>query len=120
MPKVIQTSDAETPEELPVFKPFSWGMVRQLSVLQMRYQAAVNDESANVDDRIARMEALMDQIQGLLGSRIISLPRSWLVDDAPEDLDFSDPTALNWLNSEYFEQLVGFVAGQRAAKNAKN
>lgn len=119
MVKQIPTSDLPD-EEGPILKPLSWGATRKMAHAQMKYQAASENKDLPLEERLEQMDKFMDEIQATIGSCVVSIPRSWLVDDAPEELDWKDPRSLDWLESSRFEELISLVSGQRAARNAKN
>ncbi|RMG08970.1 MAG: hypothetical protein D6735_01160 [Acidobacteria bacterium] len=114
--RVLEASDR------PVITAVSWGDVRRLSRLQMLYQYHLKEASREGGslESLDLADEVMNKIQAEISKRIVYMPRDWLVEEAPEELDFrNDPNAIEWVRADKFEKLVALVAGQEAASEAK-
>lgn len=68
---------------------------------------------------IRELQAIGDEQAGLIAQVLESVPQDWLSDDAPDDLDWSDPESQGWLLEERFGDLVQMLNTERQA-NSKN
>lgn len=109
-------------------RKISWGVARRFSLLQSRMaaaqqaltRAADSEDGEALERAMERVDQAMADIQAMIASLVIELPRSWLVDDAPEDLDWSLPSTLDWLEASRFNDLLALVAGVPQVDAAKN
>jgi len=102
-------------EEQPVFnfERFSWKDAKNISRIQAeaRRASALLADTESIKDKDtfeaawADQEAVFDKLQAYICRVLVSVPRSWVVEDAPEDLNWSDPTSLDWLRSPSFSKL---------------
>ena len=96
------------------FSRWSWGQQKDASRLLMQalhVQALLNKPSilGNRED----FDRVMEQLDAItlanernLCSVLVSVPRGWLVDSAPEEIDWSDPESLNWVVGPRFNDLM--------------
>ena len=49
----------------------------------------------------------------LLTKVIVSVSRQWLLEDAPKDLDWSDPDSIEWVREDRYGELIKEVMMQR-------
>lgn len=76
-----------------------------LQIEQNAAELALDDEA--YDDMTLEMyEYLADNL-------VISVPSGWLAEDAPDDLDWSDPESYDWLATGKYEELVNSLNGQK-------
>lgn len=109
-------------------RKISWGNARRFSLLQSKMaaaqqalqRAAEGEDAEALDRAMTRVGEAMDAIQAVVASVVIELPREWLVEDAPEDLAWSDPKSLDWLEASRFNDLMALVAGVPQTEAAKN
>lgn len=109
-------------------RKISWGVARRFSLLQSRMaaaqqaltRAADSEDGEALERAMERVDQAMADIQAMIASLVIELPRSWLVDDAPEDPDWSLPSTLDWLEASRFNDLLALVAGVPQVDAAKN
>ena len=72
---------------------------------------------------VAKAEALgrLDEIEArreaLLSEVLVSVPRDWLVEDAPEGLDWRKAESLDWLLDVQFQPLIEAMAEARNSPN---
>lgn len=71
-------------------------------------------------------EAAVDQISimqntqtKLIAQVLVSVPREWLLVNAPEDLDWSKEASLDYIQSDRYEELLNLVQSGEARKLAK-
>mgnify|MGYP000851861100 FL=1 len=95
------------PAEKPVLKRVSWRVVKQIGALDYERQAAKTG---------AEFLAVWEKIQTVLAEVIVSVPRSWLMDDAPASLNFADPSAFDYLTREAMVELISLVSGGEEKK----
>lgn len=67
-------------------------------------------------DRIFELE---DERDALLCEVLEYVPESWLVDGAPDGLDWHDVESLDWVQADKFDELLQSVGSARQA-SAKN
>ena len=93
----------------------SWKDSKALSVQQMRLA------KAQAERDIDGIEAGYANLEKSLSLVVVSVPRDWLVDGAPEDIDWSDPASFNWLRSTGMRDLVkAFGEAQTPAEASGN
>lgn len=63
-----------------------------------------------LDEVEARREALLSEV-------LVSVPRDWLVEDAPEGLDWRKAESLDWLLDVQFQPLIEAMAEARNSPN---
>lgn len=93
--------------EKPILKRVSWRVVKQIGALDYERQAAKT---------AAEFLAVWEKIQTILAEVIVSVPRSWLMDDAPPSLNFADPSAFDYLTREAMIELINLVSGAEEKK----
>lgn len=86
------------------FSNLTWGESKRLTLLGQRAR-----EGATAAD----METLFAEMQAMLAKVVLSVPRSWLVKDAPEQLDWTDPASFDWLRADRMQQLQEMLADAR-------
>jgi hypothetical protein len=62
---------------------------------------------ANTPELIGRRDRLLCQV-------LVNVPRKWVHEDAPNDLDWNDPESLDWILEEKFPEVINAVANRRA------
>lgn len=94
----------------------SWKAAKEMQRLNRRIQ-----ESYVAQDEEALFAAMTD-FQALAAPRIKYIPPEAKAEDAPPDLDWSTPEALEYLDHRAMQELVDYFAGLRtlAVENAKN
>lgn len=110
------------------YRPVSWGTARKLGVTQARVALAqklmtIAQDDADMealDDAIALFERHMSEMGQLIAQHIIELPREWLVDGAPDNLNFSEPGDLDWVKSDHMQDIISYMAGVPQTDAAKN
>ncbi len=100
----------EENEEVPVFDRtrISHRDSKRGAVLQARLRAANDDPD--------EIEACLDEMDAFFAKFLVSVPRSWLVPDAPQALDWSDPDSLNWLQGDRWNDLASHANPQVGEK----
>lgn len=98
-------------DEQPVFdlSNLSWRESKSLAVLQLRMQEAQTADA---------MEKAFGQIDAFLARVLVSVPRAWLVKDAPADLDWSDAESLNWIQGKKVGALMKALGAAREPEDA--
>ena len=82
---------------------------KRVSVLQARLKAAQNSGDPQ------ELEACLNGTDAFLSKFLVSVPRSWLVPDAPDNLDWNDPESLNYLQADRYNDLAA-AANPEAGK----
>lgn len=87
----------------------SYGDTRTLQKLQIRAghldkQIAAAGPDDDIDALLDKQDALMAQVERILTRAIVSVPRDWLVDDAPDDIDWQ-ADGLKWVRADKFGSL---------------
>lgn len=82
----------------------SWKDSKALSLQQIKVARAQSDRDA------AGLEAGYAGIESFLAKVVVSVPRDWLVADAPEEIDWSDPASFDWLRGSHMKKLMLAVA----------
>jgi hypothetical protein len=115
---VLDMSPAKVHEDRPVVdtKNVSWGDSKKIQLLQMKSNKAVA-----AGDEEQAME-LLEEMQALLPRFVQFVPRSWLVEDAPSDLKWSNAESFDYLQSSRFYDLLACIGekNQEVVDNAKN
>lgn len=93
----------------------SWKDAKSLSTQQMRLaQAQEARDIGGIETGYASLEQSLSRV-------VVSVPRDWLVDDAPVDIDWSDPASFNWLRGSRMTDLVkAFGEAQSPAEASGN
>jgi hypothetical protein len=81
----------------------SWRDSKRASKLFYRMETL---DIQDPDEWEEEYDSLWDQIQEHLSKVIVSIPQEWLVSDAPEDLDWSDGTSIDWIRSDKISDLI--------------
>lgn len=110
-------------EETPILRELSWKEVREytlvirhLAILEMKRDAAVSELDANKLDEIeVELNEWVDKQRAITVRCIKYLPKSWLVDDAPEKLDWNDPKSLEYLKTSKIRTLNNLIQGIKVA-----
>ena len=95
------------------FTRFSWRDAKSISRLQARATrvSALLDSTETMlnrdafDEAMAAQDEVFDELQAYIARVLVSVPASWLVPDAPDDLEWSDPDSLDWLRGNAFSEL---------------
>lgn len=95
-------------EALPVLKRLSWGSAKKFTAFQWRIRTLDGDPDA--------LLALWMEIQAEMAKVVVSVPRSWVVEDAPEQLDWSKAESFEWVDSDRMTALLALAAGDREKK----
>jgi ABC-type Na+ transport system ATPase subunit NatA len=73
------------------------------------------------DAALATIKAAPAKQKELIAQVLVDVPRSWLLDDAPADIDWSDPDNLKYVSYDgYNKLLIIWIQGGGARRNAKN
>ena len=90
---------AVNPSETPIFDMdnLSFGDVKRMYGIQDRIVAAKGE--AELNQAFGEAQALMAQV-------VISVPRSWVVKSAPENIDWSKPESFDFLKALKFNALT--------------
>lgn len=103
--------------DIPVFNTGeqSYGSMRRLVTMQaaaMRIQAqmrqlARDPESVDYRDIPSpeEMDQVYDSLDAHLSEVLVSVPPDWLVEGAPEDLDWSEPESLRYVRADKIQAL---------------
>lgn len=91
-----------SPNGTPVFdrSRISHRESKQVTVLQVRVQAAQRDLDADM------VERCLEEIDAFFAKILVSVPHDYLLDGAPENLDWSDPSSLNWIRADKYDDLL--------------
>ena len=97
------------------FSRVSWGMAKRNVTAQSLIKRASETNDA---DLLARG---FEQMQEYLAAVVVSVPRSWLIEDAPADINWRDPASFDLLlNVRMAELLRALNDAQTPAAQAKN
>lgn len=100
------------------FTRFSWRDAKAITRLQARAarvaalletKEALLDRAA-FDSALDEQDAIFEELQGYITRVLVSVPADWLVPNAPDALDWTDPTSLDWLRGSAFGQLQTMMA----------
>ncbi len=110
--------------EEPIFDYSKWSYKAQKEVdtLRLWFQQAgkkVDEADPGLTDKefgklVDKYEDYRQQIEFSMSRHIVSVPRDWLMGNAPEKLDWSKPDTLGWLRSDRSLML------QKAAADARS
>lgn len=98
------------------------GMIATREVPEAADMADMTDEQKAearkfIEDTYATLDRIMEERDKLIAQVLVDVPRGWLVDDAPDDLDWSDPENLDWLRQDRYADVLKAVNEGRSAKN---
>jgi hypothetical protein len=79
-------------------------------------QKFYDDKEAAVD----QVKAMGDVQTKLMVQVLADVPREWLLGNAPDVIDWSDVASLDYIQSDYYEELLDVIRSGGARKNAKN
>ena len=66
------------------------------------------------ENGLDEFEEIQAEIEKTISKWLVSVPRDWLVVEAPETLDWSDPQSLDWVRADKFSELSQAAAEARA------
>ena len=95
------------------FPVMSWGDSKQFAVLQARLRR-LNDPDTGPDETAETFDAL----SRLLARFVVSVPQSWLMDNAPKKLDWSDPASFDWLRTDRMADLQAAMQEARTPEES--
>lgn len=107
------SDNGQTPDK-PVFdySTYSRGDQKRLTTMQLRIQRLSEQVSnaGQMDDdefeaKLSELNDLLADMENLVAQRIVSLPRNWLVPDAPEVINWQEPGALDWIRADRLMEL---------------
>lgn len=107
----------ETGNEQPVFdfSRISWKQAKDAARAQALMQRGTRDAD------VETLEQGYETLQSYLARAVVSVPRTWLVDDAPGNLDWGDPASFDWVRSSMMGELIRQMGeAQAPAAQAKN
>jgi hypothetical protein len=118
-----RTHDNGASEPTPVFDYSNYSrreqkvIARRQIILQRmserldRYDEWEDDEhfTAGLDE----FERLQDEALESVLKYVVSIPREWLVPDAPPDLDWKKAESLDWLQTLHIQDLLNAAAAAR-------
>jgi hypothetical protein len=90
----------------------SWKDSKALSVQQMKLARAQDERD------VAGVEAGFNGLETFLAKVVVDVPRDWLVADAPEVIDWSDPASFDWLRGGRMKDLMKAVADAQSPGEA--
>lgn len=111
------SGDLPSGEDQPTFdvSRLSWRDTK------LGYRAQVMIGKAHAEGDVALMDEALAGMEHLLARAVLTVPRAWLVEDAPEVIDWRDPAAFDWLQGNRFSDLLTAMntatTPQGAAKN---
>lgn len=86
-----------------------------------------NGDAAAIEAYFAAQEAAFTVIEetgdiqaNLLAQVLDSVPRSWLLESAPEEIDWHDPQSLNYIQSHRYMELLEMLQNGEARRSSKN
>lgn len=71
------------------------------------------------DAAVGQVSTMQRTQTKLMAQVLVSVPREWLLPDAPEDLSWSDETALEYVQADYYEELLAMIMNGEARRSAK-
>lgn len=87
----------------------------------------VNGDAAAIEAYFAAQDAAFSVIEetgdiqaNLLAQVLDSVPRGWLLESAPEEIDWHDPASLNYIQSHRYMELLEMLQNGEARRNSKN
>lgn len=96
----------------------------QLTMQRVLPEGASYEEVYQQGERaIAAMEELQqigDDQAGLLAQVLVYVPRGWLLEDAPEEIDWSDVASLDWIRLDKYSEIFDLLRSRNARSSAKN
>lgn len=124
---IVRLEDLNTvapdPAKVPIFdmRFLSWKHIKEINLLEARVftRASVTGEGAEAAAQ--EQNASFEALQGYISKVLVSVPLSWLVPDAPPDLDWRDPASFDWLQAGKFPAIAqAFKAAQGTENAGKN
>ncbi|MCZ2097239.1 MAG: hypothetical protein LC121_13465 [Anaerolineae bacterium] len=90
--------------------------------LRLRRVMAQLADSSGLDDdafdaKMDELDRLVEDAERAIALILVSVPRAWLVDNAPESLDWSDVASLAWVRSDKMDVLREAAVEARAPEN---
>ncbi len=106
----------DTEQPIIDFDELSWGDTKALVAAAVQFQTLGETE---ID--ATKAADIFTALESLIAPLIISIPRTWLVKRAPEQIDYCNG-GLNWLKRGRFMELANYVTtnAQKADEEAKN
>ena len=94
------------------FSRRSWKDAKDVTLREMRRRDAA------LKNDVALMEQVFDEQQAALAKVLVSVPRDWLVPDAPEKLDWRDPASLDWVQEMRMDDIYTAMNEARDPKSS--
>lgn len=82
------------------FSNLSWKESKEMDFARTKIRRG--EEEADVDV----MEQGFNEMQIFLAKIVVSVPRAWLVDSAPDEIDWSDPDSFDWMRGTRMSDLM--------------
>ena len=99
------------------FEELSWGDSLKLTEAQMIISEIKDVKKVQPEDMRNIYNAFI-QITDYLAKITVTVPRKWLVKDAPDTLDFSEPASFGYLKQKYVAAMMeAFGKAQETEKN---
>lgn len=91
------------------FPVSSWGDSKRFAVLQARLR-----QLGRGDLTAEETEAVFNDLDRMLARFVTYVPRAWLVEGAPENLDWSDPASFEYMLTARMVDLQAALAEARS------
>ncbi|MBZ0294497.1 MAG: hypothetical protein K8L99_18175 [Anaerolineae bacterium] len=88
----------------------------ELTEIEQADDPAVQKQQARRQlELVQSIERLMGDQESMIAQVLKTVPREWLPDDAPDDLDWSNPESLEWVLESRYAELVDAMQAARQA-----
>jgi hypothetical protein len=116
----LQVVGKDDVEEMPVFdfSTIGWKEEKKMTLILLKAEESVAEGKRLRDSSM--MEEGFAVIEGFIARSLVSVPRSWLVKDAPEITDWSDANNLDYLQGVKMARLQQAFVEAKAAASGKS
>lgn len=106
-------------EEKPVLREMSWKQIREFARVQrvvamleqQRREVIVTKDFKALEKLEDEIDEKIDALRSLIAPCIKYLPASWLVEGAPDKLDWDDPASQEYLRASKIITLSNLIQG---------
>lgn len=106
----MKTAQAAAKAQLTIQRPIRPGMSEDAIQAQFDAQEAALD----------KISVFSEEQLDLIVQVLIEVPREWLIDGAPDVLDWSNKEHYDWIQDERYTEILNMVMSGEARKLAKN
>lgn len=72
------------------------------------------------EEALTVIERLAGEQAGMVAQVLVDVPRDWLLETAPDAIDWGDPASLNFVQADRYGEMLEMIRNGEARSKAKN